>query len=128
MPVRQISKSFLQGQIAQGASQSALCALTGLSMTKLRALLETHGIVMQGGGHRRLPPVTDLIERIEAGEHPKSIAAEFSVSVPAVYRAVARSGTTVTNIREGKHLQRGRMGLPAGTLRLMRKHQIGVGK
>lgn len=120
-----ITREFIVDRINAGASQSALCAATGLSRSKLKALLAYLGIVMQGGDLRKLPPIADLVARIESGEHCKSIAAEYSVSVPAVYRAVERGGTSVKALRAGDHNKRGRMGFPPGTLTLRGNPDLG---
>jgi len=113
-----ITREFIVDRINAGASLSALCALTGLSRTELQASLAEFDIVMPTGGRRRLPPVAEIVSRLEQGEHPRSIAADAGVSTPAVYRALERASTSVTAIRAGKHLQRGRMGFPPGTLSL----------
>lgn len=125
MPVAQISKSFLLARIEQGASQSALCAMTGLSKAKLKELLDTHSIKMSAAQRRRLPPVAEIVARLERGEHPRSIAAAAGVSVPAVYRALERASTSVTAIRAGDHNKRGRMGFPPGTLSLRGNPDLG---
>ncbi len=46
---------------------------------------------------RELPPVTEIVARLEQGQHPRDIAAEAGVTASAVYRALERAGLKVAD-------------------------------
>lgn len=132
MAMKQISKSYLLARIEASTTQLELCAMIGMSLSELRALLDYHGIKMKGGTRRLLPPLAEIVRRIEAGEHPASIAAEAGVTTSAVHVAVKKKGLSVADIREGRHLERsrrkGRFGFPDYVFGLRPGHGLGGAK
>jgi hypothetical protein len=127
------TKSFLADRIAAGATQKDLASVTGLSLQQVNTLLTHHGLSCGRRGHpRKLPPLEEIVRRIEAGEHPATIAAEAGVAVSAVHVTVKKNGLSVREIREGRHLVRsrrpGRFGFPDYMFQLKPGHGLGGAK
>ncbi|MBJ3784510.1 hypothetical protein [Devosia sediminis] len=94
--MEKITKAFLQACLEAGATHKDIAAITGLGRGQVYELLRHHGLSRgRRGGPRKLPPVAEIVVRLEAGEHPKTIAAAHGVTTTAVYRACERAGIEV---------------------------------
>ncbi|QYO78395.1 hypothetical protein [Devosia salina] len=131
--MEKITKAFLADRIAAGATHKDLVGITGLGRRQVYDLLAHHGLSYgRRGAARKLPPLAEIVRRIEAGEHPRDIAAESGVTTSAVHVAVKKKGLSVADIREGRHLKRtrrpGRCGFPDYVFGLRPGHGLGGSK
>lgn len=94
--MEKITKVFLQARLEAGATHKDIAALTGLGRGQVYELLRHHGLSRgRRGAPPKLPPVIEIVARLERGEHPKTIAAGHGVTTTAVYRACERAGVEV---------------------------------
>ena len=132
--------SAIVARLEGGEHPRDIAAAHGVTVTAVYQSLRRQGIEVRDhfrfprerGAIRKLPPLKEIVQRIEAGEHPRDIAAEAGVTTSAVHGALQRRGLTTRAIREGRHLERsrrkGRFGFPDYVFGLRPGHGLGGAK
>lgn len=107
-----VTKEFLSNLLACGARVDVIAAAAGVSRGELYRLFGEYGLQPRPGAARKLPPEKKLIELIQRGDHPETIAEVHGVTTSAVHGALRRAGTSAKSIREAMRPKRGAMGFP----------------
>ncbi|GAB5430154.1 MAG: hypothetical protein Devi2KO_36130 [Devosia indica] len=135
-PVTEIVALLQQGQHPRDIATAHGVTVSGVYRALERAghKVDDHFLfpVAHRGAPRKLPPFKEIVRRIEAGEHPRDIAADAGVSVQAVHTSLQREGLSARDIREGRHLERSRrksrFGFPDYMFQLRPGHGLGGAK
>ncbi|MBE7732152.1 hypothetical protein [Devosia faecipullorum] len=124
-------------RLERGEHPKIIAAAHGVTVTAVYRALSRRGMEVRDhyrfpivrGTHRKLPAVREIVRRIEAGEHPSTIAAEAGVTPSAVHTALQREGLSAREIREGSTPKRtrrpGRYGFPDFMFQLRPGHGLG---